>query len=70
VVPAIPVDVVNVKLAAVDWDKTTVLTGILLVDCVWVLVLDDVTFIDCLAPIPATDGSVLISEFNSCVTTD
>ena len=66
----IPVDVVNVKLAAVDWDETTVLASVLLVDFIWVLVLDDVTFIDCLAPIPATDGSAFISEFNSCVTTD
>jgi hypothetical protein len=66
----IPVDVVNVKLAAVDWHETTVLASVLLVDFIWVLVLDDITFIDCLAPIPTTDGSVLVSEFNSCVTTD
>jgi hypothetical protein len=66
----ISVDVVNVKLAAMDWDKTTVLASILLVDFIWILVLDDVTFIDCLTPIPAIDGSVLISELNSCVTTD
>ena len=69
-VPAIPVDVVNVKLTAVDWDETTVLAGVLLVDCVWVLVLDDVTFIDCLAPIPAREGIVLVSEFNLGLTTD
>jgi hypothetical protein len=62
--------VVNVKLADVDWDEATVLTGFLLVDCVWILALDDVTFIDCLAPIPATKGSVLISEFNLGGTTD
>jgi hypothetical protein len=66
----ISVDVVNVKLAAVDWHETTVLADVLLVDFIWVLVLDDITFIDCLAPIPTTDGSVLVSEFNSCVTTD
>ena len=61
---------VNVKLAEVDWDKSTVLAGVLLMDCVWILVLDDVTFIDLLTPIPATDGSVLISEFNLGKTTD
>jgi hypothetical protein len=66
----ISVDVVNVKLAAVDWHETTVLADVLLVDFIWVLVLDDITFIDCLAPIPTTDGSVLVSEFNSCMTTD
>jgi hypothetical protein len=62
--------VVNVKLADVDWDEATVLAGLLLVDCVWILVLDDVALIDCLAPIPATDGSVLIPEFNLGVATD
>jgi hypothetical protein len=62
--------VVNVKLADVDWDEATLLAVVLLVDCVWVLRVDNVTFIDCLAPVPAIDGSVLISEFNLGVTTD
>jgi hypothetical protein len=70
VVPAISVNVVNVKLTAVDWDETTLLTGVFLVECVWVLVLDDVTFIDCLAPIPTREGIVLVSEFNLGLTTD
>ena len=69
-VPAIPVNVVNVKLTAMDWDKTTLLTGVFLVECIWVLVLDDVTFIDRLAPIPAREGIVLVSEFDLSVTTD
>ena len=69
-VPTVAVNVVNVKLTAVDWDETTVLAGILLVDCVRVLVLDDVTFIDCLAPIPTREGIVLVSEFDLSVTTD
>lgn len=69
-VPTVAVNVVNVKLTAVDWDETTVLAGVLLVDCVRVLVLDDVTFIDCLAPIPAREGIVLVSEFDLGVTTD
>jgi hypothetical protein len=70
VVPAIPVDVVNVKLTAVDWDETTLLAGVFLVECVWVLVLNNVTFVDCLAPIPAREGIVLVSEFNLGLTTD
>jgi hypothetical protein len=70
VVPTVSVNVVNVKLTAMDWDETTLLAGVFLVECVWVLVLDDVTFIDCLAPIPAREGIVLISEFNLGVTTD
>ena len=61
---------VNVKLADVDWDEATLLAVVLLVDCIWVLRVDNVTFIDCLAPVPAIDGSVLISEFNLGVTTD
>ncbi len=69
-VPAIPVDVVNVKLTAVDWDETTVLAGVLLVDYVWVLVFDDITFVNCLASVPTREGIVLISEFNLGVTTD
>jgi hypothetical protein len=62
--------VVNIKLADVDWDETTLLAGVLLVDCIWVLVLNDVTFIDCLAPIPALNGSGLISKFNLGLSTD
>lgn len=69
-VPTVAVNVVNVKLTAVDWDETTVLADVLLVDCVWVLVLDDVTFVNCLAPIPAREGIVLVSEFDLSVTTD
>lgn len=61
---------VNVKLADVDWDEATLLAVVLLVDCVWVLRVDNVTFVDCLAPVPAIDGSVLISEFNLGLTTD
>ena len=61
---------VNVELTDVDWYEATLLAGVLLMYCVWVLVLDDVAFIDCLAPIPATDGPVLISEFNLGKTAD
>ena len=53
-----------------DWDETTVLADVLLVECIWVLVLNDVTFIDCLAPIPVREGIVLVSEFDLGVTTD
>jgi hypothetical protein len=40
------VNVVNVELANVDWLESTVLAVVLLVDCVWVLGLDDVASID------------------------
>ena len=69
-VPTIAVNVVNVKLTAVDWDETTLLTGVFLVECVWVLVLNNVTFVNCLAPIPAREGIVLVSEFDLGLTTD
>jgi hypothetical protein len=62
--------VVNVELTDVCWNEATLLAGIFLMDCVWVLVLDDVTFIDCLAPVPALKRSALISEFNLGKTTD
>ena len=61
---------VNVKLADVSWDEATVLTEFLFVDCIRILQLDNVALVDCLAPISASDGSVLISEFNLGVTTD
>ena len=61
---------VNVKLTAVDWDETTVLAGLLLVDCVWVLVLDNITFVNCLASVSAREGIVLVSEFDLGMTTD
>ena len=66
----ISVDVVNVKLTAVDWDETTVLAGLLLVDCIWVLVLDNITFVNCLASVPTREGIVLVSEFDLGMTTD
>ena len=61
---------VNVKLTAVDWDEATVLAGLLLVDCVWVLRLDDVTFVNCLASVSAREWIVLVSEFDFGMTTD
>lgn len=61
---------VNVKLADVDWDEATLLAGSFLVDCIWVLVLDNVTFVDLPAPIPASEGIVLVSEFEFGITTD
>jgi hypothetical protein len=62
--------VVNVKLADVDWDEATLLTGVLLVDCVWVLRLNNVTFVDFLAPVSTGERLVLISEFKFGITTD
>jgi hypothetical protein len=57
-------------LAAVDWDETTVLAGVLLVYRIWVLAVDNITLVNCLASIPAREWIVLVSEFNLGVTTD
>ena len=46
IVPPVPVYVVYVKLADVNWLESAVLAVILLVDCIWVLGLDDVASID------------------------
>jgi hypothetical protein len=49
VVPTITVYVVYIQLTAMSRNESAMLTGILLVDCVWILVLLDVSFIDSLA---------------------
>jgi hypothetical protein len=46
VVPTITVYVVYIQLTAMSRNESAMLTGILLVDCVWILVLLDVSFID------------------------
>jgi hypothetical protein len=56
VVPTITVYVVYIQLTAMSRNESAMLTGILLVDCVWILVLLDVSFIDSLAT-KATSGS-------------
>lgn len=62
---------VNVKLATVYWLEVTVLAVVLLVDCVWVDQLCVITLPDLTAPVPTGKGrSVLVSDFNSCITTD
>lgn len=61
---------VNVKLADVDWDEATLLAGVLLVDCIWVLRLNNVTFVDFPAPVPTGDRIVFVSEFKFGITTD
>ena len=61
---------VNVKLADVDWDEATLFTGVLLVNCVWVLRLNNVTFVDFPAPVSTRDGIILVSEFKFGITTD
>jgi hypothetical protein len=53
IIPAVTVDVVNVELANMLWLKPAVFTKVFLVDSVGVLVLNNVTLIDSLAPVPA-----------------
>ena len=51
IVPMIPVYVVYVELAAVLRHKAAVLTGILLMNYIRVLAIDNISFIDRLAPV-------------------
>ena len=43
-----------------DWYKATVLTGVLLMDCVWVLGLNNVALVNSLASVPAMQGLGLV----------
>lgn len=61
---------VNVELTRMLWLKPAVFTKVLLVDSVRVLTLNDVALVDGLASVPAMQGLVLVSEFNSGGTTD
>ena len=56
IVPAVTVYVVYVELAAMFRNKPAMLTGILLVNGIWILVLLDVSFIDS-PTAKATSGS-------------
>ena len=56
IVPMIPVYVVYVELAAVLRHKAAVLAGVLFVKGVWVLVLLNVSFIDCPAPVSTSQA--------------
>jgi hypothetical protein len=56
IVPMIPVYVVYVELAAVLRHKAAVLTGILLMDYIRVLAIDNVSFIDRLAPVSTSQA--------------
>ena len=52
------------------WYKATVLTDIFLVDCVWVLGLNDVALVNSLTPVPAMKWLGLVSQLESGGTTD
>jgi len=56
IVPTVTVYVVYVELAAMSRNKAAMQAGILLMYCIWILVLLDVSFVDSLAA-KATSGS-------------
>jgi len=56
IVPTVTVYVVYVELAAMCRNKAAMQAGILLMYCIWILVLLDVSFVDSLAA-KATSGS-------------
>ena len=47
----VAVNVVHVELTDVDWLKVAVFAVVLLVDCVWVSILDDGALVDCVASV-------------------
>jgi hypothetical protein len=59
IVPAVTVYVVYIQLTAMFRNEPAMLTGILLVDGVWILVLLDVSFIDS-PTAKATSGSCVL----------
>ncbi len=71
IVKAVTVYVVYVQLADVYWLEVAVLAVVLLVDCVWVLALDDVASVNREAPV--STGSrrhSTVSEFDFNRATD
>jgi len=71
IVKAITVYVVYVQLTDVYWLEVAVLAVVLLMDCVWVLALDDVTSVNSEASV--STGSrrhSTVSKFNFSRTTD
>lgn len=64
VVPPVTVFVVHIQLADVIRYKPALLTGIFLIDCIRVLVLNYVAFVDSLAPVPARQWVFRVSQFD------
>ncbi len=56
IVPSIPVNVVNVKLTDMDWFEVTVLAVILLVCCVRIPAVDNVSAVDGITSVFAFKG--------------
>jgi hypothetical protein len=52
IIPTVTVFVVYIKLTDVYWYESTLLTFSTFMSSVWILVVDDVAFVDSLASIP------------------
>jgi hypothetical protein len=61
IVPPVTVFVVYIKLADVYWYEPTLLTFCAFMSSVWILVVDDVAFIDSLASVPTREWIGFIS---------
>jgi hypothetical protein len=63
--------VVNVELTDVYWLEVAVLAVVLLVDCVWVSILDDGALVDCIAPVLTGNGlKSAVTYLDFCRSTD
>jgi hypothetical protein len=52
----VAVNVVHVELTDMDWLEVAVFAVVLLVDCVWVSILDDGALVNCVASIFTGNG--------------
>jgi hypothetical protein len=61
IIPPVTVYVVNIKLTDVYWYESTLLTFCAFMSSVWILVVNDVAFIDSLASVPTREWIGFIS---------
>ena len=61
IIPTVTVFVVYIKLTDVYWYESTLLTFCSFMSSVWILVVDDVAFIDSLASVPTREWISFIS---------
>jgi hypothetical protein len=63
--------VVHVELTDVDWLEVAVFAVVLLVDCVWVSILDDGALVDCVASVLTSNGlESAVAYLDFCRSTD
>jgi hypothetical protein len=64
IIPPVTVFVVYIKLTDVYWYESTLLTLCAFMSSVWILVVDDVAFIDSLTSVPTREWISFISQLD------